>query len=695
MTKMQKIRMFISMSVVLLIFPNLLYGEKIYEVHPDGVGIHSLEGVRKIIKQNHSSMNEDIIVLMKDGFYTLSSTLFFDVEDGGTDKFSITYKAESNAKPIISGGHIIEDWVIGLKDYNILTALVGNSSHVRNLYIDERRVLRSHGEKIFAEEIYCNSNKGIYGLVFDNNDIPCFESVDGLELSYKHHWRQYYFIIDSIVGCETIDNIPKGKSLVVIKNFNLALDLYPGIGAGYDNPYNFENAIELMDEDEFYFQPSSHSLHYRNSGERPKNFLIGDLDCIVRVKSSNIEDRVKNLYFEGISFCYNSYSYPSIGGFIPLQGSHLITPYPQTYTMIPGAIQIEDAENVHFSFCSFMHLGSNGISIINNTDGIVIDHNKFIDISGSAISLSDYRHVSYDDNNQPIVNTYISNNLIKDTGVEFASCCGIEAFYIENLTIANNELYNSPYTGISVGFGWSIEPTTTQSVKILNNKIVGDTQKCFDGGAIYSLSHFGGEGLLIEGNYINEISDKPCKDSQGAIYTDEGSSNVIIKNNVVMTERKWFFFHQAGKVEVDSIYVLPNNHQAYGGINASSGRWATEIKYIGNGEHIFDLPCEKSNDIIKNAGIKKCGDEGVSGIGGGNGSEENFFQIRKTVKGFTIVPLLYCGKFSVWVYGIDGQLKGFWESKASIPIIMEKDIKGFHIIKVSSESYNQVFRVVL
>ena len=674
--------------ILLTLFPSMSFGEKIYLVSPDGIGINSLAGAREDIRKNYDAMAEDIVVILKDGIYQLDSTMRFDTYDGGKNDFTVTYKAEEGASPIISGGHKIENWVHDEASHISSAELKGNCV-VRNLWNGEIRTPRSRGIQTFAESIYRDDDNGICGLVFDRNDIPDFGSTDGLEISYKTYWRHYYFLVDSIVDKNSIRDIPEGKVLVAIKNFDLALDQSPKlIGTGNDNPYYFENALELMDENSGWcFQPLAGVLYSHNDFS---DIIVADIETLIDIKSSVPSERVKNLSFEGIKFCYSTWNYPSQGGFIPQQSSYTVNTSNRelSRTMIPGAVQLEDAENIEFSACTFSHLGSNGISVNNNTEHIAIQNNVFEDISGTAIRMSDFRHAQYDENILPVSNTIVLNNLIKDIGVEFASCCGIEAFYVDNLTIANNELYEMPYSGISVGMGWTMEPNTTKNVKILRNKIIGNTLQCHDGAAIYTLSYFDGDGCLIEGNYIDEISNKPCNGDQGAIYTDQGSSNVRINNNVVLADRKWFFYNQPGRVLVDSTYVLPASHFNYGGNDAISG--GTDVNFVDNGNRIFDLPNEMADKIVLESGIVSDSPSVVDEIV----VDSDFsFTLSKNDDGLSVcAEEIPRNGLMVEIYCIDGSLKQRVVGKSAVHI--DPLPRGLYILIITADASRKNHRII-
>ena len=54
-----------------------------------------------------------------------------------------------------------------------------------------------------------------------------------------------------------------------------------------------------------------------------------------------------------------------------------------------------------------------------------------------------------------------SDCTIHNVGHEFPGNCGITAFYSRGLRLLHNEIYDIPYTGISVGWGWNFAQRKT------------------------------------------------------------------------------------------------------------------------------------------------------------------------------------------------------------------------------------------
>jgi hypothetical protein len=143
----------------------------------------------------------------------------------------------------------------------------------------------------------------------------------------------------------------------------------------------------------------------------------------------------------------------------------------------------------------------------------------------------------------------IANNFLPDNAALFNGHTIITVFYGEHVCIEHNWIPNAPYSGMNVGWGWcdfdgcdqpktpqwgsaprpSVFPgfpTTVCRNNLIRANRVEDTMSILhDGGGIYTLGNQ--PGTIIERNYV--------RNSQQAIYTDEGSANLISRYNVVQS----------------------------------------------------------------------------------------------------------------------------------------------------------------
>ncbi|WP_178338912.1 galactose-binding domain-containing protein [Arenibacter nanhaiticus] len=650
-----------------------------YSVSPEGIGLSSLTGAKNDIKNKTSGMSSDITVLLGNGTYVLNAPLVFDESDGGEQNFKVIYKAAPGAKPIISGGVKLRGWQKDSVETNIYRTKISGIEHVRNIYVNGRRAKRARGSVKTGVSLY--SENGLKeGILFNKTDIEQYGNPSNLEINYLDRWRDFYFLVKSIEDGAKIADVPDDQYLVRIKNFNWYYTMaYPVISPGNGGPmdqFYFENAYELLNEPgEWYFDSATDFLYYYpvlGEDMETVDVVIPKLEQLIKIKSSSGKDLVKNLYFEGLEFAHNSWTWPSINGFGTIQGSAVISDnnasagdvtQDQRKIKLPGAIQIEDAKNITFKSNIFTHIGSSGIDIKNNSDSLNIERNTFFDISASAISVASWEHRTIDTPNEgPISNTLIKNNYIGNIGVEFASSSAIEGFYTSNMIVDHNELYNMPYSGISIGWGWHRSLSALANNSVTNNKITGVVQKCHDGGGVYTLSAFDGRGMLIEGNFIDELSLPPRTNNEGVIYADEESSNLNIKNNVVKSSRKWFFYNAPGTVSVDSMYVSSSTSN-WGGNKGSN----TNVTL--NTNNVWDLPNLTADQIQKNAGIQ-------------DGEEPPYIPV-KNVNIALNKPVLsssYYDSGSISSNANDNSITSFWHSGAKDKPWFYVDLEDEYVI---------------
>jgi len=189
------------------------------------------------------------------------------------------------------------------------------------------------------------------------------------------------------------------------------------------------------------------------------------------------------------------------------------------------------------SFRSLYSIGKvRKISLGNNVFDVTVQGNLFHDISDGAVVIGHWNHVYITTPSVQVAShdNLITNNLITNVGVEYWGAPAITAYYVNNIQIIHNEISNIPYTGISVGWGWSFAPdsTTSHDNHIAKNLIMDLMQRARDGGGIYTLGQQ--PGTMIEGNVIRRMNG-----DYGCYYTDEGSAFITLQNNVCDTAPEW------------------------------------------------------------------------------------------------------------------------------------------------------------
>lgn len=180
-------------------------------------------------------------------------------------------------------------------------------------------------------------------------------------------------------------------------------------------------------------------------------------------------------------------------------------------------------------------------------------------------------------------NVTINDNLIHDVAIDYRDMVAILVTYASGAVVSHNEVYNMPYTGIAMGYGWGVNdvggspdyvsrglynyqpvyaiPTTAKNNQIVANYIHDVMQQMNDGGCLYHLS--ASPGTVYSQNY--------CANNHNyfGIYNDEGSRYLSESNNV---------FENTGRWSTDN--ATATNHT---GDLSLIGNWTTNPTGIANG----------------------------------------------------------------------------------------------------------------
>jgi hypothetical protein len=126
----------------------------------------------------------------------------------------------------------------------------------------------------------------------------------------------------------------------------------------------------------------------------------------------------------------------------------------------------------------------------------------------------------------------IKDNYIFNCGSEYWGCPGILAGYVQDVLIEHNEVCELPYSGISVGWGWTRTDNCMKDNRIIANQVHHFGRHNYSCGGLYTLS--AQTGTLIAENYVHDIyhPEYVHDKTQGYyIYLDEASSWMTIRDN--------------------------------------------------------------------------------------------------------------------------------------------------------------------
>ncbi|HEX2861994.1 MAG TPA: hypothetical protein VHN79_10160, partial [Lacunisphaera sp.] len=112
------------------------------------------------------------------------------------------------------------------------------------------------------------------------------------------------------------------------------------------------------------------------------------------------------------------------------------------------------------------------------------------------------------------------------------------AGFVRETVIEHNEITDTSYTGISLGWGWTRTPNAMRDNTVRANRIVRYATRLTDTAAIYTLS--AQAGTVVSGNVADEVKISPWvhdPEHWFYYYADEGTANTVWRDNWCPAER--------------------------------------------------------------------------------------------------------------------------------------------------------------
>jgi Right handed beta helix region len=537
--------------------------------------LRALQQASALSRSGTIPAGEPLKLILNGGTYPLATPLVLSPDDFANSN-SISIESAPGQNPVLSGGIAISGWKKS-------SARIPGLAHSAKGNIWVANAPKVNGKVLAFRQLWVNGQKAVWARE------PNGETMSRL-LGWDKTNQVAIIPASLLVGVRTsaplqmvIDQVWEIANLRV-KNFRINGDRafvtfqqpesrlefqhpWPPIivNSNYAAPFYLVNALPFLDSPGEWFEDvRAGKIYYLpRAGEdlATAQVVAPVLQTLVQVDGS-LDHPVANIRFSGITFSYTTWLRPSENGHVPLQAgmffldAHKLSPRGTPYHLKldnvawvgrpPAAVSVQNANDVVFERCRFEHTASAGLDFISGDCDALVEGCVFQDIGGNGIQLGKFSdtnvetHLPYNpaDQRELCARDQISNNLISDCGAEDWGCVGICVGYAREIQIEHNEVFDLPYTGISVGWGWTKATNALGENYIMANRVHDVGQRLGDLGGIYTLS--AQPGTVVADNAVSNIQPSPfVPDPQHwfYLYADEGSSFMTFRDNWCPSEK--------------------------------------------------------------------------------------------------------------------------------------------------------------
>jgi hypothetical protein len=370
---------------------------------------------------------------------------------------------------------------------------------------------------------------------YNAGEIGKISNLSDVQIRMFHYWN------DERLEIAEIDYDKKYIKFTNPSAFALKQESSTDRGA----PYYLDNVPEAFGvPGEFYADRAAKTLYYApRNGETPEKTVlyVPALTGIMTIDGMYGTETHPAVTFDGITFTGSDW-------FVTARRPS------QAATDISAAVTIQNGSHIAFERCRFTRIGTTAVEVTEGVSNLRFDHCDFYDLGGGGIHIAGTNDVPATE--KTLHDIDITDCRIEKYGRVYANAVGILLRYAYDCRISHNEIYDGFYSGISVGWVWGYGSSVTKNIIIEHNHIYNIGQRLLsDMGGIYTLGIQ--PGTVIRYNLIHDIQ-MACYGGWG-IYPDEGSTDILIENNICYNMSAQPFHQHYGKNN-----IVRNNIFAFG-----------------------------------------------------------------------------------------------------------------------------------